>query len=180
MTAPRTIALATVVAAGAIGVGSAGAQDYGPISTGPVTIKIKPKGKGSVFSGPKRISQGEKLTVVNQTSLQKVGPHTFSLVKPALIPSSKKARKQCFAGKGLCFRIAVAHKFDPATEKIGKASVEAGKKGWNTAFGKKGDSWYVDKKGDLQTRKVTSPVGTTLTYFCAVHPAMKGKIKVVD
>jgi hypothetical protein len=183
MSARGTIALATaatVIGGGAIATVGAGAQDYGPITTGPVTIKMKLKGKRTFFSGPKRISQGEKLTVVNKTSPKKIGPHTFSLVKPGLIPTTKKQRKSCFEGKGICFRIAVAHKFDPKTEKVNKAKVEVGGKGWNKSFGKVGDSWYVDRRGDLDTRRVSAPVGTTLTYFCAVHPAMKGKIKVVD
>ena len=140
---------------------------------------MKLKGKRPLFTGPKRISQGARLTVVNRSSPKKIGPHTFSLVKPALIPKTKKARKACFDGN-ICLTIALAHEFDPETEKIGKNSVEVGGKGWNKSFGKKGDSFYTEVKGGKQTRRVTAPVGTTLTYFCAVHPGMKGKIKVVD
>jgi hypothetical protein len=179
MKARRTIAIAVAAAATVAGVagggGAAKAQDYS-VDTGPVTIKIKLKGKHPFFKGPKRITQGEKLTVLNQTAVQKIGPHTFSLVKPVLIPRTKKARKRCT----LCETIGIAHKFNPKTEKVNKPKVEAGEKGWDKSFGKKGDSWYTDAKGQKHARRVSAPVGTVLTYFCAVHPTMKGKIRVVD
>ncbi len=61
MKAARTIAL---TAAGAVALGVAGAQaqdtDY-TTPTGPVTIKMKLKGKNDpLFTGPKRISQGRE------------------------------------------------------------------------------------------------------------------------
>jgi plastocyanin len=160
--------------------GTAHAQDY-DIRTGPVTVKMKLKGKRPFFSATgKTISRGEKLTVVNTTKIQQIGPHTFSLVKPAALPKTAKKAKACGEKlKGICGKIARAHKFDPKTQKINKPDLDVGGKGWNTSFGRKGDSWYTEVKGDIETRKVTAPVGTTLTYFCAVHPNMVGKLKVV-
>ena len=60
-------------------------------------------------------------------------------------------------------------------------AVDNGKKGWDTPFTEKqnGDSWVAQAKGDTQSRKVTAKSGTTLYYFCLVHPFMQGKIKVV-
>jgi hypothetical protein len=168
-----------LVAAGVLAVGGAQAQDY-TVPTGPVTIKIKLKGKRPFFKGPKRISQGEKLTVLNTTSPKKIGPHTFTLIKPSLVPNNKAERKACGHGAGVCGRVAAAHKFNPQTEQINKPDVDVGGKGWNKSFGKKGDTWFTQAKGASETRRVSAPVGTVLTYFCAVHPRMQGKIRVVD
>ena len=63
---------------------------------------------------------------------------------------------------------------------MGRPVVDSGKTGWDKSFGKKGDSWFAEAKGDKHSRKVTAKVGTTLTYFCAIHPNMVGKIKVIS
>ena len=151
------------------------ADDYYDIGTGPVTIRMSNAGKRSFFSGPARVSRGAKLTIRNVSKPAKVGPHTFSLVRPKLIPRTKRQIRFC----QLCRTIATAQKFDAKTMKINKPTLDVGGKGWNAPFGKVGDSWYVERKGASQTRRVTAKVGTTLTYFCAVHPRMKGTIKVV-
>ncbi len=155
-------------------------------AAGSATISIKLKGKGKkaepYFTGPKTIQEGAKLTIVNTTSPKAIGPHTFSLVKPAKIPHGTKAINTCASDKGfsgVCLAIAKAHKVNLKTEKVGKPSVDVGKKGWSTSFGKKGDTWFTQAKGETQTRTVTAKAGTTLTYFCAVHPNMVGTIKVV-
>lgn len=179
-----TGAVATALAAG----DGARAQDY-DIGTGPVKIQMKLKGKGRkavpFFSASaKKISRGAKLTIVNTTKIQQIGPHTFSLVKPAKIPNGTKAQRKCGGSEttppsGICLKIFKAHKVDFQTGKVGKISLDVGKKGWDKSFGKKGDSWVTEGKGQTTTRKVTAKVGTTLTYFCAVHPNMVGKLKVV-
>ena len=96
---------------------------------------------------------------------------------------SRKEGEACFR-EGLCGTIAVAHKFDPKTEKINKPSVDVGrKKAWDTSFESlegKGDSFYTEEEGGTQTRKVVAPVGSRLTFFCAVHPEMVKTIKVVE
>ena len=179
----RRLGMALVTGATAVGLvaasGPASAQ-YTP-GTGPKTITIKQKGKRPYFDAPNRISRGAKLTIVNQTKPKKIGPHTFSLVQKNLLPKGKKERKACF-NNNICFTIAIAHEFDPKTEKVHKKVVEVGKKGWDKSFGKKGDSWFTGekRKGTKTSRKVSAPVGTTLYFMCAVHPGMQGKIKVVE
>src|SRR4051812_41086056 len=129
----RRVGMALVTGATAIGLAAgSGPASAGPydVKTGPKTIKIKLKGKKPFFKFPKQISKGAKLTIVNTTNPKKIGPHTFSLVKPANLPKGKKQRKACF-NAGICGPIAVAHKFDPQTEKVNKPNVDAGKKGWD-------------------------------------------------
>jgi hypothetical protein len=167
------VVAASLAAAG--GRAAAQTSPYYDIGTGPVTIKMKSSGKHTFFSGPKQVSRGAELTVANVSNPARVGAHTFSLVQSHLVPKTRKQRRLCH----LCSRIAAAHEYHPTTQKVAKPTVEAGKKGWDTPFGKKGDSWYVARKGRSQTRKVTAKVGTTLTYFCGVHPRMRGTIKVV-
>ncbi len=152
------------------------ADDY-YLGTGPRTILMKNKGKDVIFfTGPKTISRGAKLTVRNDSNPKVVGRHTFSLVKKDRLPKTRKQRLKC----PICGTIALAHEFRAKTNKIDEPTVDVGRKGWDTSFGKTGDSWFVSKRGKSQTRKVTAPVGTTLRYFCGVHPSMQGKIKVVN
>jgi plastocyanin len=177
------VGVALVTGATVVGVaaGSGPASAQYTDGTGPRTINIEQKGKRLFFDYPKTISKGQRLTIVNRTNPKKVGPHTFSLVLKPNLPKSKKERKSCFDGS-ICFLIAMAHKFDPKTEKVHKKVVEVGRKGWDTSFGKKGDSWFTGekKKGTRTSRKVSAAAGTTLYFMCAVHPGMQGKIKVVE
>ncbi len=177
----RRLGMALITGAGAVGFatgsGPASAQDY-DVGTGPQKITMQLKGKRPVFKGPKRVSEGARLTIVNKTAPRKIGPHTFSLVKKGELPKTKKERKSCFEGN-ICFTIAMAHRFDPETERINRPKVEVGGKGWNKSFGKKGDSWYTETKGEKTGRRVTAAAGKTLYYLCAVHPGMQGKIRVV-
>jgi hypothetical protein len=179
----RRIGLALVTGATTAGLvagpGPASAQKDYTNPTGPRTIKIVMKGKDPLFKGPKTISKGAKLTIVNTTKAKKIGPHTFTLVKKGLLPKTPKQMKKCANNKTkLCQNIAKAHKFTPP-ETIKKPNVDVGKKGWDKSFGKKGDTWFTPDKGTKETRKVTAKVGTTIHYMCAVHPFMQGKIKVV-
>lgn len=147
-----------------------------------ITMKLKGTGEQAVpyFAGPKKVRTGAKLTIVNATAIEAIGPHTFSLVKPKLIPTSAEDMRACGEQfQGLCGTIAAAHEFDPQTMQVKKHDLDVKGKGWNAAFGKTGDSWYTETKGESYSRKVTAKAGTTLTYFCAVHPNMVGKIKVV-
>lgn len=144
--------------------------------TGPVTIEMRSKGRRSFFRGPKRVSRGQPLSVLNESNPQRVGPHTFTLVRRARVPQTRRQIRLCT----VCSAIARAHRYHPKTGNVSRASVEAGRKGWNRAFGRSGDSWYVEKRRRSQTRRVTAPVGRRLTYFCGVHPRMWGTIRVVE
>jgi plastocyanin len=146
------------------------------------TVEIDMKfEKGKIFfEGPKTVTQGDTLKIVNTTDPKKIGPHTFSLVKKSVLPKTPSARKSCFTPKHICLSIATWHKFNPKTEKIGLDPVEVGPKGWSTAGdnSKKGDSWFTEKKGESFEQQVTAATGD-LYYICAVHSFMQGKVKVV-
>jgi hypothetical protein len=149
-----------------------------------VTIKMKLRGSGQdavpYFTKAKKVHRGAKLTIVNTTDVQAIGPHTFSLVKKKALPKGAEAQRECGEQfSGICGTVATAHEFNPQTMGVDKPEVEVGKKGWDKSFGKQGDSWYTETKGESYSRKVTAKAGTTLTFFCAVHPNMVGKIKVV-
>jgi hypothetical protein len=184
MRTPKTrIAVAATVAAVAVGsvaTGSSSAQKYDVPKD--ITIKMVLKGKKALFKGPKSIERGAKLTLLNTTKVKKIGPHTFTLIDPALRPTNKKEAKACgeeFAG--VCGAIAKAHKVNPKTFEVGKHLVKAGKGGWDKQFSetKKGDSWYTEELDEEFTQKVTAKVGTKLSYFCIVHPdTMQGTLKV--
>lgn len=156
-----------------------GAAEIAPTGvTAEIDMKFE---KGKIFfEGPKTVTQGDTLKIVNSTDPKKVGPHTFSLVKKSVLPKTAPARKACFSPKHICLSIAEWHKFNPKTEKIGLDPVKAGPAGWSTAGdnAKKGDSWFTEKKGEALAQEVTAAPGD-LYYICAVHSWMQGKVKVL-
>jgi hypothetical protein len=181
ITKARIAGAATVVAvagAGALGAAPSSAQkDYDVPKN--ITIKAVQKGKKLKFAGPSKVEKGAKIKVLATTNPRKVGPHTFSLVKPSALPEGKAELKDC--GKnlgGVCGKIAKAHKVNLKNGKVGKPSVDVGKKGWDKSFGKKGDSYVAETKGATQTRVVKAKAGSKLTFFCAVHPEMQKTVKV--
>ncbi|HVO52818.1 MAG TPA: hypothetical protein VMT37_00240 [Solirubrobacterales bacterium] len=133
------------------------------------------------FVGPSTVTQGDELEIINDTNPKQVGPHTFSLVAPTLVPSTAKQRQTCFTPGKICFSIAKWHGFNPKTEKISVNPAKAGPAGWSTMGSnkKKGDSWFTgEKKGSSFSQEVTAAAGTTLYFMCAVHPWMHGKVEV--
>lgn len=139
-------------------------------------ITIEGGGKDLAFHAPKTVQVGQELEIINQTNPKKVGPHTFSLVKRKFIPQTKDEIKKC----EVCHQMAKAHKADQ--HGVGKVSVDKGRDGWDKRFTdeKSGDSWYTETKDDSQSRLVTADAGTKLSFMCAVHPFMSGKIEVVE
>jgi hypothetical protein len=135
---------------------------------------------GTKFVGPKTITQGDTLKIVNESNPKQVGPHTFSLVTKAVLPKTKDARQNCFTPKHICLSIAKWHGLNPKTEEIAVNPVEAGPKGWSTMGNnsKKGDSWFTEKKSESFEQEVTAAPGT-LYFLCAVHSFMQGQVKVV-
>lgn len=178
--AAGTAALAALAGATTLGATTSSAQKYNTPKPKKVTIEMVQKGKKLEFAGPSKVAKGQKLEIVNLTNAKKVGPHTASLVDPALIPRNKKEGKECSElGEGtVCAAIAKAHKVDPETFEIGKPDVDVKKKGWDASFGKKGDTWYTETLDESETRKVSAKAGSKLTLFCAVHPEMVKTIKV--
>ena len=177
------VAVVTIAAvgAGAVAAISASAADSGTVRAGDTAkIKMEVKGKDLIFSGPKRIERGAKLEIVNKTLPDKVGPHTFTLIKANRMPTTKRQIRECEKVElAVCANIVKAHKADPQTGVVKKPDVDVGRKGWDKSFGRTGDSVFLDSLGAHSTRRVSANAGKTLYYFCAVHPFMQGKIKVV-
>ena len=173
-------ATASVVAIALIGGPAVLAQDPGDTPE-PATISMELQGKRLFFDGPATVAKGEKLRIVNDTSVRRVGPHTFSLAKKSVLPDTPRELRRCFTPGKVCMDIATAHRFNPKTDKIGRPVVNAGARGWNRSFtrDRTGDSWYTETKGETHTRRVTASAGSTLRFLCAIHPDMQGKIKVV-
>lgn len=173
-------ATAAAVAIALVGGPAVLAQDDGATDE-PATITMELAGKRIFFDGPATVVKGEELRIVNDTSVRKVGPHTFSLAKKSVLPDTPKEFRECFSPGKVCMDIANAHKFNPKTEKVAKPVVNVGAKGWNRSFTKSssGDSWYTETKDESFTRRVSASAGSTLRFICAIHPDMQGKIKVV-
>jgi plastocyanin len=118
------------------------------------------------------IKSGGTLSLVDRTG----APHSFSLVKKGQLPRNMKQVEECL-GAGPCDEFAAAHgAIDPETGELReptKPLVDVGKAG----FDRPGDSVVIGPK-QKTTVKITAKKGTTLYYFCAVHPWMQGKIVV--
>ena len=164
------------------GSGLAGAE--APPSPRTDKIEIKVVNGNLRFVGPKAVNRGDLLEIVNRTNPRSVGPHTFSLVTKASLPSRTPTRhggEECFSPGHICLAIAAWHgvpsgkgapKFNPA---------KAGAAGWSTmgTVTKKGDSWFTGNKPRTSFSQVVSAnAGTTLYFVCAVHPWLQGSIKV--
>jgi hypothetical protein len=155
-------------------------------TTETVAIRGKPAANGHhatlFFQHPKTVHQGDSLRIVMKTDPKKVGPHTFSLVKQSKIPTTVKQEKKCFPA-GICGVIAAWHGVTGPNTPPSKNPAKAGKPGWDkmgSSRRDKGDSWFTgNKPGASFTQVVSAKPGTTLTFMCAIHPFMHGKIKVV-
>jgi hypothetical protein len=127
------------------------------------------------------VSRGDLLEIVNKTNPKQVGPHTFSLVKKeSQPPNTRAAEESCFTPKHICLAIAHWHGANGKSPPTKNPS-EAGAKGWSTmgTLNKKGDSWFTGNKLNASFSQVVSAsAGTTLYYMCAIHPFMRGSIKV--
>ncbi len=193
MTTRRSRALRGLLAAGAaagvaaaLGSGSAASADAGagaaPIATPPAaTISMRGGAKSRPrFTGSTTIATGGVLRIRNLANPKTIGPHTLTLVASAVVPRTRKAQKDCFTPGRICLIGAMAHEFNPRTEKIGKQLVEAGQAGWDKRFTKtvKGDSWYTETWHETFEQVVSAKAGTTLRYMCLVHPEMTGTLKV--
>jgi plastocyanin len=148
--------------------------------SGPQVIQAGEFGGNLAFS-PARITvkTGDQVTFTN-TSAQE--PHTLSLVKKPLTRKQMKACEKNAPGS-YCLPLLKAHKVKLSQNgfSIGQQAYDA-----RSDFGfatpgtsrKAGDSIFRNP-GKSFTFTVTAKAGTTLHYFCAVHPFMKGTIKVV-
>jgi plastocyanin len=119
------------------------------------------------------VKSGATVTLRNKSAGG--APHSLSLLKKSALPKTAAAVLQCAA----CGPLLAAHQADPNTGEVKQPVVNAGGDGFDTEGTKTtaGDSVYLPPKGKV-TFKVTARKGTTLSYFCAVHPWMQGTITV--
>src|SRR3954452_24006221 len=101
-------------------------------------------------------------------------PHSISFVKKSQLPKTNRAIDKCQNQGHICFKIGVAHQFDPQTGNVAKPVVDVNKPGVDGP----GDSFYIAPKDKTLSFKVTAKKGKTLYYLCAIHPWMQGSIKV--
>lgn len=179
---PRLLAAAVGLAALSVvgaGTGATAASDSQKAHA--AVIKMKQDGKELYFEGPESVAAGDVLKIKNVTDPAKVGPHTFSLVRKKEIPTDPQDMKDCerkFAA--ICGAIIEWHEVDLESGEVGRNPVEVGEDGWNVegTLKRTGDSWVSEKEGQTFKQNVAAESGETLHYFCAVHAAMQGKIKV--
>ncbi len=153
-----------------------------PASGGKAMIAVEEVAGTLKFVGPDAVAEGATLEIVDKTNPQKVGPITFSLVKRGYLPKTKAAQANCFTPGHICWSIAEwqgVHgegipTIDPA---------EAGEPGWDTPGtpSEPGDSWYSGTtRGGRFTQEVTAKAGTRLWFMDAIHPWLRGTIRVSD
>ncbi|HEY2054064.1 MAG TPA: hypothetical protein VGH14_09035 [Solirubrobacterales bacterium] len=178
----RAILLAIAVLA--MGAGSTAAATPMPVppSTGTtVKIAVEEVAGRLTFVGPETVTEGDELEIVDKTNPQKVGPITFSLVRRGYLPKTRHAQALCFTPGHICWSIAEwqgVHGEGVPT--INPA--EAGLPGWDTmgTTDAPGDSWFSGtERGGRLAQEVTARAGTRLWFMDAIHPWLRGTIKVL-
>jgi hypothetical protein len=141
------------------------------IKGGPSKKKNKFGIKDSMRWSPAKfaIASDGTLTIKGMTS-SKEGPHTFSIVKSSQEPTTKKQVENC----SVCNGFFKKHQVNEKTNKVGKPLVNAGA----TGFDAPGDSIVIAPGKSTTKIKISAKPGTTLSYICAVHPWMQGKVTV--
>jgi hypothetical protein len=182
----RRVAAVAALALSALGstTAAAGAETLPttPTPTGKtVTIAVREVAGRLKFVGPATVTEGDELEIVDETNPLQVGPVTFSLVRPGYLPKTKHARDVCFTPGHICWAIAEwqgVHGEGVPT--INPA--EAGAPGWDTpgAPGVPGDSWFSGTEpGGSFSQEVTAKASTRLWFMDAIHPALRGTVRVV-
>ena len=159
--------------------GAAGAeQARGGGSDGPATVRAQIKDGRLDFFGAREVTEDARLRFINRTSPRQVGPHTFSLVRRSELPRTGREMRRCGRGDNVCARIAQAHRVNFATGEIRRPVVDPGRPGWGTPFGRIGDSYATERRGDTHTRRVRPDAGEYMYFLCAVHPDMQKRVLV--
>jgi hypothetical protein len=178
--------LVAILGMAALVLGAAAAHAAEPIAPEPtgatVTIQVVEAGGKLKFVGPATVAEGDELEVVNTTNPLKVGPVTFSLVRPGHLPKTRSAQARCFTPGHICWSIAewqgVGGDGLPTIN-----PVEAGLPGWDTpgTTTSAGDSWFSGlKPGTSIAQEVTAKAPRRLWFMDAIHPFVRGTIKVVQ
>jgi hypothetical protein len=171
------------LAALAVGAGAAGAAEpTAPEPTGKtVTIRVVEGGGKLKYVGPATVAEGDTLEVVNETNPLKVGPVTFSLVRPGYLPKTRQAQARCFTPGHICWSIAEWQGVGgDGLPTINPA--EAGLPGWDTpgTTASSGDSWFSGTKpGTGFAQEVSVKAPRRLWFMDAIHPFLRGTIRVV-
>jgi hypothetical protein len=169
----------------ALMLGASAAEAAEPVTPEPtgntVTIKVV-EGAGKLrFVGPATVVEGDTLEVVNTTNPLKVGPVTFSLVRPGHLPKARSAQARCFTPSHICWSIAEWQGVGgDGLPTINPA--EAGLPGWDTpgTTTSPGDSWFSGSKpGTSFAQEVSARAPRRLWFMDAIHPFLRGTIKVV-
>ena len=175
-----TVAIAATAALGVLApaAGAAPKKNEIRIVGGPVFKAGKFIKDDVRFNENTTVKSGGTVKVVNKGSV-KAGPHTVTLVKKSALPTTLAKAELCFEMKGVCGPLAAAHQLDPATQEPKVPLFDAGAEGFGTMGDDKqaGDSVFFPP-GRGTSFKVTAKKGSVLTFFCAVHPWMQGKISV--
>ncbi len=87
----RLLVAVAALGALAIVVTGGGAASAKPAAKHGSVIKMEKKGKDLFFTAPKTVEAGTNLKIKNATNPKQVGPHTFSLVAPKVLPTNEEA-----------------------------------------------------------------------------------------
>jgi hypothetical protein len=146
-----------------------------------VTITIAEVAGKLKFVGPATVTEGDELEVVNKTNPLQVGPVTFSLVRPGYLPKTRHAQAECFTPGHICWSIAEWQGVHGEGVPTINPS-EAGLPGWDTpgTTSIPGDSWFTGTKpGTSFAQEVTAKAPRRLWFMDAIHPWLRGTIRVV-
>jgi hypothetical protein len=178
------VALVVLAASGGASSAVVAAAETAPVTVEPtgktVTISVREVAGKLRFVGPATVTAGDVLEIVNRTDPQRLGPVTFSLVRRGYLPKTKRAQAFCFTPGHICWSIAEWQGVHgEGTPTINPA--EAGEPGWDTmgANGAPGDSWFSGTEaGGRFAQEITAKPGTRLWFMDAIHPWLRGTIKV--
>ena len=182
-----TVALAATAALGMCAMGTASAAGAAAkplkgkirITGGPVFKPGVMIGDNVRFNRNTTVKSGGTVKIVDKGSPM-AGPHTVSLLKKSALPRTMAQADACFQGQGVCAPLYAAHQVPEDPEGMpGVIEYNAGAAGFDTMgdANTAGDSLFMPP-GRGGSIKVTARKGSKLTYFCAVHPWMQGKITV--
>jgi plastocyanin len=178
---------AACTALAAVGASAAMASTH----AGGVTIKVADKGQTYVINksatdtmyfspATASVKSGQTLTFTYEGTPQDE-PHTISVVAKKDLPTTNAEINACSnGGDKVCNSIIAGHIKNPKappgpTNDIVHWTIDKGKPGLDGP----GDSIAIEgAKHKTISIKVTAPAGTTLYFFCVVHPWMHGELKV--
>jgi hypothetical protein len=182
-----TVAVAATAALGVAfaGAGPATAAKPKPrkgeirITGGPLYVPGKMVGDNVRFNLHSTVKSGGTIKVVNNGD-PAAGPHTISLLEKSALPRTQAQADPCFEFQGVCAPLVAAHQVDPETQEPAVIDYDTGAEGFDTMGDDKtaGDSLFIAPGQKRVSFKVSAKKGSTLSYFCVVHPWMQGKISV--